>query len=175
VIGLPVVFVVFVNLFEPVHIHTYIHINGPVRLTILPAVKRDWITLEIICILIRRCFLWNSSCFTYNKSMVICIYRQIQQFIVVNSAQKCCIFRYMRSSSGINVRDHINKLNVLKICWNSPDLVNFPISIILEYYIFYCVYIFVIKITLYCFLLKMLMKMFLLQYIFALHFNTFCF
>ena len=32
------------------------HINGPMRLAILPAVKRDWITLEIICILIRWSF-----------------------------------------------------------------------------------------------------------------------
>ena len=150
---------------------SYMHINGPVRLAILPAVKRDWITLEIICILISRSFLWNSSCFTYNKSMVICIYRQIQQFIVLNSAQQCYIFRYMRSSSGINARDYKNKLNVLKVCWNSRDLVNFPIFIILEYYIFYCVHIFVIKTMLYCFLLKMFVKMFLLKYIFALHFN----
>ena len=98
------------------------HINGPMRLAILPAVKRDWITLEIICILIRWSFLWNSSCFTYNRSMVICIYRQIQQFIVLNSAQQRCIFLYMRSSSGIHIHDYKNKLSVLKMCWNSRDL-----------------------------------------------------
>ena len=154
---------------------TYIHINGPVRLAVLPAVKRDWITLEIICILIRRSFLWNSSCCTYNKSMVICIYRQIQKFIVLNIAQQCCIFRYMRSSSGINVRDYKNKLNVLRMCWNSRDLVNFPICITLEYYIFYCVYIFVIQTMLYCFLLKMFVKMFLLKYILSLHSTLFVF
>ena len=73
----------------------------------------------------------------------------------------------MRSSSGINAGDYKNQLNVFKMCWNSPDLVNFPIFITLEYYIlvFYCVYIFVIKTMLYCFLLQMFVELILLKYI----------
>ena len=38
-----------------------------------------------------------------NKSMVICTYRQIQQFIAFNSIQQCYMFRSIRPSAGTNV------------------------------------------------------------------------
>jgi hypothetical protein len=50
-------------------------------------------------------FWWNSSCWTYTKSMVICFSHQRQQFIVLNSAQQCCMLQSAWPFSGINVPD----------------------------------------------------------------------
>ena len=47
---------------------------------------------------------WNSSHFTCHKSMAICIHCQ-RQFILLNNAQQCYMFRSVRQPVGINVHD----------------------------------------------------------------------
>ena len=42
--------------------------------------------------------------FVSTKSMVICIYRQRQQFIVLDNVQQCYIIRPIRAFSGISVK-----------------------------------------------------------------------
>jgi hypothetical protein len=74
--------------------------------------------------------------------MVISTYRQIQQFIVFNSAQQCYMFRSIRPSAGTNVHDlkHVKWVTYMLESARNPQFYYYRYILILYilFFVSYC-------------------------------------